>query len=579
MGRGALIMRVVGRAAIACGLGAGLRPPTCEAQISPGPLSRSHAALDGIAHCTRCHEARVGLPASRCLACHTALQARLAAGQGLHARAEYRDCKKCHVEHHGLEHDLVWWGKAGRGAFDHRHAGYALEGGHARIACEACHQVRFQRRSWEAQDGVNAARTYLGLATSCLVCHAELHRGTRLGVRDCADCHTFEAWAPASRFDHRQTPYALTGRHAALPCAKCHAVRAADGVRSGDRKSAGAGECTGCHEDVHRGRLGAACSRCHSTAGWMRVERAGFDHDRTGYPLRGRHMPVACDACHAAGRPLRPRHERCADCHSDSHWGQLADRADRGRCESCHEVSGFAPAKYTFEDHQRTRYLIEGAHLAVACNACHRRVGPQALRAIPGLSVVGVEAGARETPQLRFASTRCAECHRDAHWGELDKYLSAGGCESCHAVEAWRKVSFDHAQTRFALAGGHAKPRCAECHKKTAQGTPRERTQLAGLPLACEPCHQDPHQGQFRRAGAAAGCGDCHDRQDVRASKFDHARDSAYPLDGAHARVACAACHRRVSSGGASFVRYRPLGKACRDCHAPARVPAARKAS
>lgn len=575
-------MRLAGRAALACGLGVGMRPPPCEAQISPGKLSKSHAALEGSPQCAKCHDARHGLPAPKCLACHLALQGRLAAGQGLHARPAYSDCKRCHVEHQGVAYDLVWWGKAGREAFDHRDAGYALEGRHARLACEDCHQARFRKRTWETQDGVNTVRTYLGLATPCLGCHADEHRGTRFASRDCVLCHSIEAWKPAPRFDHAKTGYPLTGKHAALACARCHAVKAASGaLRPGDRKAGAAPrECSTCHEDPHRGKLGAACADCHSTAGWERIERGRFDHERTAYPLRGRHTAVACDGCHVAGRPLRLAHELCTDCHADAHLGQLAQRADQGRCEACHEVSGFAPATFPLEEHQKTRYPVQGAHLAVPCDACHRRVGPQTLRSIPGLQLSTAKlAPPRLTPQLRFASTRCADCHRDAHAGELDRHVRAGGCEACHHVETWRQISFDHGQTRFALAGGHAKPPCKGCHKKTDVGTPRERTKLAGIPLDCQPCHQDPHRGQFLRAGVAAPCEGCHSRDDVKPSKFDHTRDSAYPLDGAHARVACSACHRRETSGGVRFVRYKPLGKACKDCHAGSRLVAARAAS
>ena len=580
MGRRLLIVRLVGRAAIACGLGVGLRPSLCEAQISPGKLSKSHAALEGSPHCAKCHDARHGLPAPRCLACHLALQQRLVAGLGLHAKPTHSDCKRCHVEHQGVEYDLVWWGKAGRQALDHRDVGYALEGKHARLDCEACHQGRFQKRTWEPGEGVNAARTYLGLPTACLACHKDEHRGTRFAARDCVLCHTLEAWKPAPRFDHAKTGYPLTGRHTALACARCHAVKATDGAgRPGDRKAgAPSRECASCHEDVHGGKLGSACASCHSTADWRRVDRARFDHERTAYPLRGRHTTVACDACHASGRPLRLAHGRCTDCHADAHLGQLAQRADQGRCESCHDVSGFAPAAFPLEAHQKTRYPLEGAHLAVACDACHRRVAPQILRALPGLRLaLAGERGARPTLQLRFAATRCADCHRDAHAGELDRHVRAGGCESCHRVEAWRQVTFDHQQTRFALAGGHAKRACSACHKPTEPGTPRQRTRLAGTPLACEACHHDPHHGQFARQGSAA-CESCHNKDDVKAARFDHNRDSAYPLDGAHARVACSACHRRETSNGVSFVRYKPLGRACKDCHAVSRV-AAKEAS
>lgn len=561
--------RVVGRTAVLVGLGLGAKAPLVQAQISPGKLSRSHASLEGSGQCLKCHDER-GVSAEKCSACHLPVKAQAATGKGLHARPDYRDCKRCHVEHHGEDHPLVWWGKAGRAAFDHLLTGYALEGKHAALDCGACHQPRFNQRKDElSAQGVNLSRTFLGLGTACLSCHADEHRGQFAG-RDCLSCHAPAGWKPAPRFDHARTAYPLTGRHGAVACAKCHAV-VSQGSGPPFRRYKGvvARECSSCHEDVHQGRLGPACANCHTTAGWKDRRLGKFDHERTGYPLRGRHTSVTCEKCHPPGRPLRIAFARCTDCHADAHLGQLARRADGGRCESCHDVSGFSPPKFLVEEHQKTSYPLAGGHLAVACDACHRPVTPEALRKIPGLLVVEPAAGPRpRTPQFRFASTRCAECHRDAHLGELDRYAAADGCAACHGVESWRRVVFDHARTRFALTGGHLEPACADCHPRTDVGTPRARVRLANTPLQCAACHKDPHQGQLKRAGSTA-CDGCHSVEDWKKTRFDHARDAAFELDGAHVRLGCGECHRPEKKGKALIVRYKPLPRTCKGCHPP----------
>jgi hypothetical protein len=263
------------------------------------------------------------------------------------------------------------------------------------------------------------------------------------------------------------------------------------------------------------------------------------------------------------------RHERCGDCHADVHAGQLARRADGGRCESCHDVAGFVPARFGIEEHQRTGFALAGAHLAVPCNACHRPVAPQALaRAGVATAASGGAAAGRPTPQLRFAATGCQDCHRDPHRGEVERQLRKGGCQECHSVDSWRALAFDHAQTSYPLSGAHQKAACGGCHKTKEAGTPRARIGFAATPRACEACHADPHRGQFARAGQAASCERCHTTDDTRPTRFDHRRDSSYPLDGAHARVACAGCHVEERKGAAVFVRYRPTPTACRDCHA-----------
>jgi hypothetical protein len=495
---------------------------------------------------------------------------RISSGGGLHARAEYQDCKTCHVEHQGTEFELVWWGQSGREAFDHQQAGYTLEGRHARLECRDCHQPRLnQQRESLAAAGVDLTRTYLGLGTGCTDCHADEHRGQFAG-RECASCHGQSAWKPAPGFDHGKTSWPLSGRHTAVACAECHKEGGPDPAdRYVQFKGVSGRECASCHEDVHRARLGTACAGCHSTAGWHLVERARFDHRRTGYPLEGRHADVACNRCHQQGltRPLR--HERCTDCHDDAHFGQLASRADKGACESCHTVDGFSPARYGLDEHQKTSYPLTGAHAAVACNACHTSWSVAELRETSGIPVTGAPSG--RSPRLRFASTRCAACHHDVHFGELERWVTQDGCESCHSVESWRAAAetFDHTRTRFALVGAHAKPACAACHERVDIGTERERVRFAGVPLTCQGCHEDTHRGQFE-----VSCDRCHDPDSLKASRFDHALDSAWPLDGAHARVACAECHRREIRDGVEFVRYKPLPSACRDCHTAARFGA-----
>jgi hypothetical protein len=535
----------------ALGLTLALLPAVARSQISPGRLSRAHASLEGSGKCLECHEAGKGVAADKCLACHKALKQRVAAGQGLHARPEYRDCKTCHVEHQGLEYELVWWGKQGKQGFDHALSGQPLVGKHARIACQECHKTR----------------SYLGAATTCASCHKDEHRG-QFGGRACSDCHRQEAWSPAPGFDHARTEWPLTGRHAAIGCEKCHVARRRDPANPAltyrvFRAVAGR-DCASCHEDTHRGRLGHDCTSCHSTASWRgSVKTAQFDHAKTAYPLTGRHATVACERCHVPGRPLRLKHDRCTDCHADAHGGDLARRADGGRCESCHDVSGFRPARFGVEDHAKTAYPLTGSHLAVACDQCHRPVPAGR----PGAAL-----------PFHFRSTRCLDCHKDPHRGELSRIVAKGGCEACHRVESWRQVAFDHGQTKYPLAGSHLRVSCTGCHgtgaaaQANAVGGP-SRLRFVGVPVACAGCHRDPHEGQFAGAADASSCERCHTTDTVKASRFDHDRDATYRLDGAHARLACAACHRTETRGATKFVRYKPLPTTCGGCHRGGSVP------
>jgi hypothetical protein len=223
------------------------------------------------------------------------------------------------------------------------------------------------------------------------------------------------------------------------------------------------------------------------------------------------------------------------------------------------------------ERHQAARFPLEGAHLAVACDACHRPVKPTEVRPARSAPVRAAAAVAR----FRFASMSCRDCHADPHGGEMKRHAGQGGCEACHGLESWR-AKFDHARTSFPLVAGHASVKCTGCHTTPAKGVAKGRVSFAGLTTGCASCHQDPHRGQFMRSGAAPLCESCHASSDLRAARFDHRRDSAFPLEGAHARTPCASCHPRERQGDVAFVRYKPVATACKVCHA---APAPRSAS
>jgi len=521
-----------------------------RAQISPGPLSRAHAKLEGSSRCLDCHDPKEGVAARKCLACHEPLAKRVAAGNGLHARPEYRDCRKCHVEHQGVEFELVFWGKPGRAAFDHALTGHTLAGRHVRLACDQCHK----------------GRSFLGAVAECATCHRDEHRGQFAG-RTCASCHAEQAWKPAPGFDHAKTPWPLTGRHGVVACERCHSTRRPDPKAPAEsfrvfRVAAGR-ECASCHPDVHKARLGPSCASCHNTSGWKQTKTTGFDHGRTAYPLAGRHAAVACEKCHVPGRPLRVKHERCSDCHRDAHGGELVRRVDAGRCESCHDVQGFRPARYAAEDHAKTDYPLRGAHLAIACDECHR----PASGAAAGVRRASLPGERAAVVPLRLAATRCSDCHRDPHRGETAAVAAANACETCHRVESWREVGFDHAKTRYPLSGGHAQVACARCHTRAARTEPA-RLAFKGAARECAACHNDPHDAQFAAsAGGRTACERCHATDSLQTVRFSHDRDSRYRLDGAHARLACVACHKPEPRGGKRVVRYKPLPLTCAGCH------------
>ena len=187
------------------------------------------------------------------------------------------------------------------------------------------------------------------------------------------------------------------------------------------------------------------------------------------------------------------------------------------------------------------------------------------------------------------ADAKCLDCHtpiaeRISRTRGFHATIGARTCGACHkdhfgpdfdAVH-FDTTGFDHDKTGYDLAGGHTRTACRDCHRpayvvdaavRQAVGDHgRLPTTYLGVATTCVGCHRedDPHGNQFPNRG----CADCHSEVDwKKPDRFDHAR-TRYPLDGAHRKVACAACHPSVPGPGGKPMRlYRPLGMTCRDCH------------
>ncbi len=120
--------------------------------------------------------------------------------------------------------------------------------------------------------------------------------------------------------------------------------------------------------------------------------------------------------------------------------------------------------------------------------------------------------------------------------GGGDLFAQAGRCQDCHVDEGWDRLrppppdAFDHASTGFPLRGAHASVTCDGCHRRG----------LDALTSSCNVCHHDPHAGLH-----GMSCDRCHDERSWAPPRNLQAHEGTrFPLTGAHAAVACEACHR-----------------------------------
>lgn len=522
--------------------------------MSPGDLSEPHAFLEGLENCKQCHGSDRKEIAKNCLSCHTFIKSQLEQKNGLHGRQDYAECELCHVEHHGREFELIYW-PDGLKAFNHSETGYDLTGEHKSLECRKCHREEMivdRKQLSEAKRDMS--RTYLGLSRDCESCHFDEHRAQLDSA--CQNCHTTDGWKPASGFDHSTAEFGLTGKHTEVKCEKCHRP-ILDVATSADTlythyTGLQFGECSACHKDIHQGRLGPNCSGCHTTSGWRTVNNASFDHDKTRYPLRGKHRALACEKCHRGGETrARLAFGQCTDCHADFHEGDFTNHESQGKCELCHGVEGFRPARFTIAQHDSSDFPLLGAHLAVPCDACH----------------FDDNAGTRKAAySFSFATHNCRSCHKDPHEGKTNQWMTGGDCRGCHTQSSWRAIDFDHSRTDFSLNGKHLSVACRECHWNPEGDWRVEKLQFKLKQQLCQDCHKDIHQGQFVTAEVTR-CEQCHSPEGWKALKFDHNSQSRFKLQGAHVKVPCNGCHKRESAGEVEIIRYKPLGMACVDCH------------
>ncbi|MEI6803146.1 MAG: cytochrome C [Burkholderiales bacterium] len=536
-----------------------------ETIMSPGKLAKAHAKWEE--DCAQCH-VRFDRQAQdkRCLDCHKETRADVQNHTGLHGKMKPQACRTCHAEHQGVDAKLVTLDKT---QFDHKTTTFALNGKHQKTECDKCHV---------------AGKKFRETPDTCQGCHRkdDVHKGA-LG-NACADCHTEVSWKEA-KFDHEKTKFSLTGKHVDVKCAECHK----DAVYKDTPKA-----CIGCHRKIdeqkgHKGQFGEKCETCHTTKAWKPSQ---FNHDvDTKYLLKGKHVQAKCVSCHTGklfGTKLAQdcfachgkddKHKdslghECQNCHTEKAWKEqakfdhsksefpLAGKHAQAKCTACHEGVMFKSAsKECYSCHKKEDK--HEASLGTQCGDCHTDLGWKlphtrfdhaktrfVLRNLHDEKKIACKTCHADLKSFRNTALECYACHKkdDKHEGQLGQK-----CEQCHSDRGWKGERFDHNKARFVLTGGHALTACKSCHL-----TPRFRDAKRD----CFSCHQktDKHKLAF-----GVACESCHNARAWPLWSYDHDKRTRYPLEGAHAKVACARCHTEPAPEGKAAAA---LQTTCYSCH------------
>jgi hypothetical protein len=382
-----------------CHTADGWKPSTFDHNTAIFPLTGKHVPVA----CADCHTDKrfKGAPTD-CISCH--------AKDDVHLGNLGSDCKQCHT--------TAGWVPS---TFDHNTSIFPLTGKHFPLACNDCHTDKI----------------FKGTPTSCANCHAkdDVHKG-KLGS-ECTACHTTDGWTP-STFDHNNSVFRLTGKHAFVACTSCHPDKTFVGRPT---------SCSGCHSgnDPHRGRFGSDCGLCHTTSGW---KPATFDHNLARFKLTGRHARVPCANCHTNGL-LGPTPTSCNGCHNDPHGGRFG-----ANCSTCHSTSAWSPASF---NHNLVGFPLTGAHAGLACSRCH---GGSILSS-PPTDCVGCHA--EPAYHAGLFGTNCGQCHNTNNWSASYSGPHPNNCDgSC--------LNHRHATCRDCHPNTLASATCLKCHDSNNPG-------------------------------------------------------------------------------------------------------------
>jgi hypothetical protein len=434
------------------------------------PLTGQHQAVA----CQKCHGPKPGekvarfkgLPAGTCQNCHADPH------KGAFQDVKFQGtCETCHSTN-------GWTKNQPTASFNHDKTKFKLLGKHAEASCSQCHKDSDFHRP-VAHD-------------RCESCHEEIHKGQfakRAGGGECSACHNETSFKPTlfTRESHQRSVFKLEGKHASVECVKCHQPEGKNSVYMTGKLL-----CKDCHADPHGGEFAGPpyankCDSCHTQSSFQPPTFSSVQHSKTKFALTGAHAAVTCNDCHKSLAPVatlavkatappntagaasvaRQYHfsrQDCASCHKDPHQTTVA-------CETCHNAANWKSLQ-TF-NHGSTKFTLEGAHVSVACAACHK---PR-------------EFAGKNTLAFSGTPRNCSECHADVHGGQFMKGERILECGTCHSITKWNSSGFDHDATHYPLDGFHVRVACAKCH--TQQNTVNGKTVrlYRGTPTECVKCH------------------------------------------------------------------------------------------
>lgn len=164
-------------------------------------------------------------------------------------------------------------------------------------------------------------------------------------------------------------------------------------------------------------------------------------------------------------------------------------------------------------DHNKTGFILEGAHRVLRCDSCHFQ------------------------GQFKGTPKDCVQCHRNGGVapGKTSSHVPTGStaCDACHRTASWNQGTFRHLATQGVMQGA-----CTTCHNGNFVSA-NARTKPAVHPVTsaqCDSCHTTSAwlPAGYTHANAVPGqCATCH----------NGIRATGKPADHIPTTASCDACH------------------------------------
>jgi hypothetical protein len=304
----------------------------CHKDYHKGQFAKSGLSPD----CSKCHTVKGFSPSNFTVENHNQTEYKL---QGLHTTVDCfkchkkqdtwsfrnlgKNCMDCHTDYHkgqfsksGLStdcskcHTSNGFSPSNFTLEKHNQSQFKLIGAHTAVACIDCHK---KQDTW----------SFRNIGNICVDCHKNIHKLTipqkYYPNENCKICHIENSWNQLN-FDHSKTNFRLNGAHLKTNCRSCHFI--ADKTGKGIQKFEGLPKnCNNCHTDNHNKQFDkngiTDCEKCHATDNW---KASKFEHNKTAFPLDGKHENVDCAKCHKKEKDqkfiiYKIKDFRCEACH------------------------------------------------------------------------------------------------------------------------------------------------------------------------------------------------------------------------------------------------------------------------